>query len=321
MGKAPIIEVISGNVLDIACDVLVLKYAQGWHGADQAAAKKMNLNMFWDGPKPGDFRTVIPERSSGISAPLILFEGVPHVKHLSYASMRALGRSSMLHLGETAPNVRHVAMTMHGVNTGLDEKESFLAQVAGIITALSHSNPLPDLEKITIVELRKDRAERLHDYLQSLLPNQPIAITESSTTKMESAVASVGSDVEKPHVFVAMPFTEEMEDVYIFGIQGPVQQAGLLCERVDMDIFTGDILDRIKSRIETATFVIAILNGANANVYLEVGYAWGKNKKTLLVCKNPDELKFDVKGQRCVIYSSINDLNKKLAKELEAICK
>ena len=58
----------------------------------------------------------------------------------------------------------------------------------------------------------------------------------------------------------------------------------------------GHILDRIKLRIETATLVIADLTGANANVYLEVGYAWGKNRPTLLLAKVGDELKFDVRG-------------------------
>lgn len=73
--------------------------------------------------------------------------------------------------------------------------------------------------------------------------------------------------------YAAMPFNKELQDVYVFGIQGPVNEAGYLCERMDMVSFTGDILARIKSRIETAALVIADLSGANANVYLEVGYA------------------------------------------------
>ena len=116
-----------------------------------------------------------------------------------------------------------------------------------------------------------------------------------------------------------MPFTPEMEDVYIFGIQGPIQEAGFLCERVDQAVFTGDIVERIKSRIETAKMVIADLTGANANVYLEVGYAWGKNVDALLLCRNIEDLRFDVKGQRCLAYSSISDLNKKLSAELKVL--
>ncbi|MES0447355.1 MAG: hypothetical protein ABUJ92_12495, partial [Desulfobacterales bacterium] len=85
---------------------------------------------------------------------------------------------------------------------------------------------------------------------------------------------------EKPHAFVAMPFRKDMEDTYYYGIQRAVHANDLLCERIDQEAFTGDILERIKKKIETAAVVIAELSGANPNVYLEVGYAWGKNVPT-----------------------------------------
>jgi len=59
---------------------------------------------------------------------------------------------------------------------------------------------------------------------------------------------------------------------------------------MDQEAFTGDILDRIKKKIETATVVIAELSGANPNVYLEVGYAWGKDVPTILLVKETDEI-------------------------------
>ena len=116
-----------------------------------------------------------------------------------------------------------------------------------------------------------------------------------------------------------MPFSKDLEDVFIFGIQGPINKAGYLCERVDMLSFTGDILERIKSRIETAALVVADLTGANPNVYLEVGYAWGKNRPTLLLSRKTDDLKFDVRGQRCLVYDSIVDLSKKLQQDLAVL--
>jgi len=116
-----------------------------------------------------------------------------------------------------------------------------------------------------------------------------------------------------------MPFAKESEDVFVFGIQGPVHRAGLLCERVDMSVFTGDILDRIKSRIESASLVIADLTGANANVYLEVGYAWGKGRPTLLVIRDNNELLFDVRGHRCIAYPSIVELSNQMAANLSLV--
>ena len=122
-----------------------------------------------------------------------------------------------------------------------------------------------------------------------------------------------------PHAFVAMPFRKDMDDVFYYGIQGPVHKAGFLCERVDQEAFTGDILNRVKERIETASVVIAELSGSNPNVYLEVGYAWGKGRPTILLLKNTEELRFDVHGQRCLFYERIKDLENSLIKELEEL--
>ena len=318
--SGPRIEVVNDNVLNFKCDVLVLKYAQAWHGADLAVAKNLNFGPFWDAPHPGEYRTAKPDPASKIMAPLLVFIGCPPFSNITYKTIRDLGKTAITTLDVVAPNVRHIAMTMHGVNFGMDEKESFLAQIAGMLGALDDDSILSDLELISIVEFKKDRAERLAILLHD---NQVERITRSAKKPdLTRSVAQAGlSTKEKPHIFVAMPFTDDMEDVYTFGILGPVQDAGLLCERVDMDVFTGDILDRIKSRIGTAALVIADLTGSNANVYLEVGYAWGCHRKTLLLCKIIDDLKFDVKGQRCLIYSSIRDLNKKLTEELRILIK
>lgn len=116
-----------------------------------------------------------------------------------------------------------------------------------------------------------------------------------------------------------MPFRKDMDDVFYYGIQGPVHKAGFLCERVDQEAFTGDILNRVKERIETASVVIAELSGSNPNVYLEVGYAWGKGRPTILLLKNMEELRFDVHGQRCLFYERIKDLENSLIKELEEL--
>ncbi len=116
-----------------------------------------------------------------------------------------------------------------------------------------------------------------------------------------------------------MPFTEEMDDVFHYGIQGAVNAAGYLCERADLSSFTGDIMNWVKKRISTASLVIADLSTANPNVYLEVGYAWGCGKSTVLLVRDPVDLKFDVTGQRCLVYKKIKDLEAALRKELKSL--
>ena len=75
-------------------------------------------------------------------------------------------------------------------------------------------------------------------------------------------------------------------------------------------------MERVKNRIENATFVVADLTGASPNVYLEVGYAWGLNRPTILLVRDTDSLEFNLRGQRCLVYESIKNLESMLAKEL-----
>jgi hypothetical protein len=77
-----------------------------------------------------------------------------------------------------------------------------------------------------------------------------------------------------------MPFRKVMEDVFYFRIQELSHSADLVCERIDNKAFTGDILAQVKQKIETTAVVIADLTGANPNVYLEIGYAWGEVRPT-----------------------------------------
>jgi hypothetical protein len=116
-----------------------------------------------------------------------------------------------------------------------------------------------------------------------------------------------------------MPHDEVMQDVYEFGICEPVNAAGCLCERCDRSVFTGDVLDRIKKRISSATLVVADMTGANPNVYLEVGFAWGKDVPTLLVAKKGEELQFDVKTHRCLYYKNISDLRRQLSQVMSEL--
>jgi hypothetical protein len=117
-------------------------------------------------------------------------------------------------------------------------------------------------------------------------------------------------------VFVAMPFAPEFDDYFHYGIQQAVNTAGFLCERADLATFTGDVIVWVKERIDSARLLVADLSTANPNVYLEVGYAWGKGIPTVLLARDRADLKFDVKGQRCLLYTSIRRLEELLTREL-----
>jgi hypothetical protein len=315
------ISVENADIVDFACDVLVLKYAQAFYGTDALVANLLRSRSLEDvSPRPSKYALLSSEGK--LAAKNVLFVGVLPLIKFDYGQIREFASYSLQILAQEMSDAEHVAMTIHGVGYGLDEKESFLAQIGGLFDAAQAGVTPSSLVRITIIERNQGRASRLKQILENQLPSEIISENPSQVERVSlpSKIAGAGLQSNiKPHIFVAMPFSEEMEDVYIFGIQGPVNAAGYLCERVDMATFTGDILIRIKSRIETAALVVADLTGANANVYLEVGYAWGKDRPTLLLTKKSDELKFDVRGQRCIVYKNIADLAKKLETDLAVL--
>ena len=311
------VTIESTDIADFTCDALALKYAQAFHGLDRIVAATLMDARHGDlkiSPKPGNY-VLIPSEGK-VAAHQILFVGVVSLNEFEYSEIRAFATRALTILWKEVPDARHVAMTIHGVNYGLDEREAFLAQLGGIMDAEKKGVLV---NRVSIVERDARRASRLKTILKEKWPQSRTAVANAKPQRRPERITAGADSRSKPHVFVAMPFSKDLEDIYVFGIQAPVNSAGYLCERVDMVTFTGDILDRIKSRIKTARLVIADLTGANANVYLEVGYAWGKNRPTLLLAKKGDDLKFDVRGQRCIVYENIVDLSKKLQKDLAAL--
>src|SRR5687767_14581707 len=239
----------TAEVTAFECDALVLKYAQMFHGADatvaavlaQARSGRIKID-------PGPRDHVLVPSDGAIGANKVLFVGVVPLIRFEYSEIRTFAKRALMILSGEVPKARHIAMTIHGVNNGLDEREAFLAQLGGILDAEKKGVAV---ERVSIVERQANRAARLKAILQEIWPESRTPPTTRRPNQSQRITA--GSDSRsKPHVFVAMPFSKDLEDVYVFGIQGPVNTAGYLCERVDMATFTGDILDRIKSRIETA---------------------------------------------------------------------
>lgn len=318
------VEVKTGDALKVQADILVLKYAQTLFGADYAVASqlaKFHQNLSSSLPAIGKYLLLETYGSLGVKA--VLFVGVNELWRFSYQEIREFARNALDHLAQVAPNTKHLCMTLHGVRYGLDETEAFESEIAGCVDGVASGRFPRTLERITLVELNSERAERLRQTLSLLLPDGTIKVDSRGLLADIPQVASerlraAGYTSEsKPFVFVAMPFNEKMDDAFHYGIRGAVNKAGFLCERADLSSFTGDIMEWVKKRIRNATLVIADLTTANPNVYLEVGFAWGCGIPTILLVQDTTELKFDVKGQRCLVYKSIKHLEENLQKELE----
>ena len=315
------LSVVVDDAFTIKGDVLVLKYAQNLFGLDKAV--HVRLQQKGTVPTLPDVdEDIIAETRGALEVTHVQFVGVKPHRQFNYSEIRDFARRSLLSLARKLPTSRHIIFTLHGVGFGLDEMESFESEVAGIVEAVAGGNFPKSVETIAFVESDQGRADRLAKSLKRLFPTGELPIAgygsiSALPAKTQDILRTVGyTSAGKPHVFVAMPFVAEMDDVYHYGIQGAANTAGLLCERADFSVFTGDVMEWVKARIASAKLVIADLSSANPNVYLEVGYAWGCRVPTVLLVKETNDLKFDVKGQRYIAYKSIKQLEDSLRVEL-----
>jgi hypothetical protein len=238
-------------------------------------------------------------------------------------------------------------MPIHGPGYGLDEREAFLSLIGGLIDAAMLGEAGAKLQSIEIVERNAARCERLSRILEANIPallpeemkpvsskSSPVSLvvhldqSEKRARHKRGAAAEVegslrmqfekfGRNVEnRIRLFTAMPFKEDYRDEWEISISEAAHANDIICERMDEQAFVGDILLELKRRIEKYDGLIAVLNDANPNVFLEIGYAWANDKPTILVIKRGQEPPFDVRGHKCVIYTGIADLRTKLRDEL-----
>jgi hypothetical protein len=112
----------------------------------------------------------------------------------------------------------------------------------------------------------------------------------------------MSSTQPKPFVFVLMPFDSSFDDIYKFGIKGAADEVGAYAERVDEQMYSGGILDRIFNQISKADAIVADMTGRNPNVFYEVGYAHALGKVVLLLTKNASDIPFDLKHRPHTVY-------------------
>lgn len=326
------VQIVRGDVLAFKADVLALKFAQGLFGVDAAVVGELvrhDVDVVRRLPAVGD--TLLVSSGGAIAAEEVLFVGVEPLGVFDYATLRVFSARVLRSLAKARPQITELALTLHGVGFGLDESEAFRAEIAGLLDAAQDGDAPAGLTRISIVERNAGTATRLEALMQEILPGGLIERTRESDSDVRGLDLSglvanmrgldlVGRDSRsKPLVFVAMPFADEYDDRFHYGISGAANKAGFLCERADLATFTGDVIDWVKSRIDAASLVVADLTHANPNVYLEVGYAWGRGVRTVLVVEKGETLKFDVRGQRCLMFSSIRHLEELLTAELTAL--
>ena len=310
------IELAREDVISVNADVLVLKHAQSFYGADESVYLRLVQQGICDEndvcPQDGD--TAFLETHGAIGAKYALFLGTPRLGKFSYREIRLFAQRAIEFLANESMPIETLATTVHGAGYGLDIEESFRSMILGFQQGLT-SHPIATLKKIIFVE----RNTRRHEVLQAALGEVQLVLPAVSNANDVAPKGTVNKLIATPPrktVFVAMPFSENFEDVYQFGIYATVRRCGYVCEKVDESLYAGSIIDRITCGIQEAEFIIADLTEERPNVYLEVGYAWGLGKPVILVAREGQRLHFDLSHHKCLFYRTIARLSEQLERTI-----
>ncbi len=157
-----------------------------------------------------------------------------------------------------------------------------------------------------------------------------IADLEQRVVKMPDLVVKAAEEIQvqdqeaivsqKPkRLFVVMPFTPEFNDVYILGIRETAEKLGLIAERADEIEHIETIVDMIRQRIRECDAVVADTTNRNPNVFYEIGYANGVDRPVVFICRDTEQIPFDIQSQNVLKYANIVDLRDKLQRRLSSL--
>ena len=222
MGNTIKVDVQAGDVTSFAANVVAVKYAGGLFGTALDLAKAL-------GKTQEDIQNLLPSVGSKqilpgerkIKAQKALFISVVSLATFDYIDVQQFAFDVLKGLVISAPETRHLALTLHGTGIGLDPSKVLQSELNGCLEAVEKGEYPPHLEKISIIERNKYLIERLKITLSEMLPRHEIETVTTSSNKLpvQSAQAERFSiSPEGFDVFISYKSedTEHAQKVYNF---------------------------------------------------------------------------------------------------------
>lgn len=130
-----------------------------------------------------------------------------------------------------------------------------------------------------------------------------------------AGISEQESRAQEDFVFVITPFHPKYKQQFET-IASTCRELGLTVRRGDEDFVNGDLFPHILRLIVKSRFIIVNIEGRNPNVFYELGIAQALGKQTILVSRTPDDVPFDVRTKRLVLFNSVAELGSKLRDEI-----
>ena len=125
-------------------------------------------------------------------------------------------------------------------------------------------------------------------------------------------------------VFMLSPFGEPFDTIFSNHIKPTVERIQELnCLRAD-DLYDNQpVIDDIWRLTNEARIIVAELTDKNANVFYETGLAHAIGKEVIPITQSMDDVPFDLRHRRCIVYEytppGIDKLEHELTNTIERI--
>lgn len=104
-------------------------------------------------------------------------------------------------------------------------------------------------------------------------------------------------------LFVLMPFIATLKPIYDDHIKKVAETLNLSVARADDFFSQNSIMHEVWSAISLAKILIADCTGKNPNVFYEIGLAHAIGKPVVLITQNADDVPFDLRHRRYILYA------------------
>ncbi len=129
---------------------------------------------------------------------------------------------------------------------------------------------------------------------------------------LESAgISETSKEIRERSVFVLTPFHPRYEKTFDI-IVSVCNKVGLKCSRGDEQFIRGGVLSHILKELISASIIVANIDGRNPNVFYELGIAHAFDKNVILISSSVDDVPFDLKSQRLIVWKKPGELSKEL---------
>jgi len=202
------------------------------------------------------------------------------------------------------------------VNAVIDLRNEEYIEIIKALSVLENNDEL-------IYFLKYLDGEGFVEYRYTEIEGPDIPINVSITMKGWSKYYELQqNNKESRQAFIAMSFSEEMDQIYEKALCPAVKSAGYDPYRIDKTEHNEKICDLIIYEVKRSRFLIADITNHKKGVYFEAGYALGLGIPVIWCCKNnEDELKnmhFDTRQYNHILWNDIDDLKDRLEKRIKA---